>query len=656
MIRQRLRSLKPKLSGLAAASLLGTMSLVMLGSAWEDALTMDEPIHLTAGYTYLRFRDARLNPEHPPLLKLLAALPLLLLPLHFPLTHPAWRSDNVWQIWYPFLYESGNDPHQITAQARLVPMALTVALGGLLFRWTRRWAGAIPALLTLVCYVCSPTILAHRRLVTTDVPAALGVALAGSAFSRFLTDPSRRAALGVGLTLGAALLLTLSLVLLVPLFVALILLWVWLAPERRHRCLTGSLIMGSIAALLVLLPYLWMSARYPPADQVRDAYMALFDYAGGPLGWTGTATAREDFAALVEDRTRDLRACARRLAEARLAHLPRCAAELVIFVADQPMIRAWGAYLLGLLLTLWRASAGYVTYFLGEVTRSGRWSYFPIVYAIKEPLPFHLMAGLALLLTLPRGGSRSWRLRALAAWLRSHPTEVLMLGWISLYWSVALRAKLNIGVRHLLPVFPFTLMLVSHRIGRWLEWPPGTSARLMDHSSARRAAVAVLLLWQVVSVLRLYPSFLAYFNEAVGGPAGGARYVADSNLDWGQDLRRLRAFVEAHQIDSIAVDYFGGGSVAYELGAKAIPWSSVQGPYPGWLAISATVLTSAQGRWDPALGWQPDEAYGWLHGQAPVATIGYSIVVFDLRHLRAEPKPEHLRGEQGSPAELDHQP
>lgn len=125
-------------SRLAAAGLLGAMFLVMLGSAREDALTMDEPIHLTAGYAYLRFQDARLNPEHPPLLKLLAALPLLPLPLTFPLSHPVWQSDAPWQIWHPFLYEFGNDPHQIAARARLVPMALTVGLGGLLFHWMRR--------------------------------------------------------------------------------------------------------------------------------------------------------------------------------------------------------------------------------------------------------------------------------------------------------------------------------------------------------------------------------------------------------------------------------------------------------------------------------------------------------------------------------------
>jgi 4-amino-4-deoxy-L-arabinose transferase-like glycosyltransferase len=260
MIRQHKPLHHLRWSGLAAAGLLGAMFLVMLGSAREDALTMDEPLHLTAGYAYLRFQDARLNPEHPPLLKLLAALPLLPLPLTFPLNHPVWQSDAPGQIWHPFLYEFGNDPHQIAARARLVPMALTVGLGGLLFHWTRRWAGKLPALLTLVCYSCSPTILAHGRLVTTDVPAALGVALAGFAFSRFLAAPSRHAALASGLALGAALLLKFSLVLLAPFFAALILLWCWLQPARGRYYLVGSLLIGGSAALLILLPYLWLTA------------------------------------------------------------------------------------------------------------------------------------------------------------------------------------------------------------------------------------------------------------------------------------------------------------------------------------------------------------------------------------------------------------
>jgi hypothetical protein len=95
----------------------------------------------------------------------------------------------------------------------------------------------------------------------------------------------------------------------------------------------------------------------------------------------------------------------------------------------------------------------------------------------------------------------------------------------------------------------------------------------------------------------MYPSFMAYFNETVGGPDRGADYVID--FDWGQDLIRLRNFIAAHLIEKIALDYFGTSSPAYELGEKIVPWRSAQGPPTGWLAVSALRLKIAQGQWPP---------------------------------------------------------
>jgi hypothetical protein len=109
------------------------MFLLLLGSTWEDSLTVDEHPHITAGYTYLRLRDARLNPEHPPLLKMLAAVPLLSLPLNFPHAHPAWQKGQQMRMANAFLYESDNDSHRIAVWARLAPILLTVLLGLLLF-------------------------------------------------------------------------------------------------------------------------------------------------------------------------------------------------------------------------------------------------------------------------------------------------------------------------------------------------------------------------------------------------------------------------------------------------------------------------------------------------------------------------------------------
>jgi 4-amino-4-deoxy-L-arabinose transferase-like glycosyltransferase len=477
-----LRALQSRLVGLAATALLVAMLLMLLGSAQEDALTMDEPTHITAGYTYLRFRNARLNPEHPPLLKMLAALPLLRLPLHFPRTHPAWQDviDEPWKAAYQgelagfFLYDAGNDPHQIAAWARLAPIGVTLLLGSLLFLWTRRVAGAASALLALFCFTFSPTILAHGRLVTTDVAAAFGVALAGFSFIRFLAHPSPTAALLSSLAVGVALLLKFSAVLLVPFGVALTLLWMVLEPRKRRRYLAGIGLIGSSSALLVLLPYLWMTARYPPARQVQESYVALFTYAHGPLGRTGDTPAQEDFAVLLTDRTRDLRACVGLLAALSLPRLPRCPADLAIFLADKPLVRAWGEYLLGVILTSWHASDNDLNYFRGKVAASGWWQYFPTVYALKEPLPFHLFTMVALLLALAGVWSSAWSLQALVGWLRCHPVETCMLSWLVLYWSVALHAHLNIGVRHLLPIFPFTIVLTAREISRGLERGPLT--------------------------------------------------------------------------------------------------------------------------------------------------------------------------------------
>jgi hypothetical protein len=465
------------------------------------------------------------------------------------------------------------------------------------------------------------------------------VALTGFAFTHFLTTPGYKAALISGLTLGIALLCKFSTFLLVPFIAMLTFLWMCLEPKRVFRYLFGLLGIGVSAALLVLLSYLWTTAHYPPEWQLRDSYRALFWVENGPAGKAGDETLDEYFALLRQDRTRDLRACAGVHPAGNARRLRRCPAELVIFLADKPLLRAWGHYLYGLVWTVNRARAGSLAtfpfYFREAVLVSGQPFYFPIVYAIKEPLALRLLTATALLLVVIRLWSSPWNLCAIFNWLRSRPAETLMLGWLALYWSVTINANLNIAVRHLLPVFPFTFMLVSRQISQLLARSGRTSSRSMLKARAKDVWVPALLICQCGSVVLVYPSFLAYFNEAVGGPAGGAHYVVDSNLEWGQDLRRLRAFVDARGIDKIAVNYFGTSFDRYELGEKLIPWWSALGPYQCWLAVSVTILKIAQARWDPTLRHRAEDSYLWLQGREPVAKVGHSIFVFDLRTIRS---------------------
>jgi hypothetical protein len=143
--------------------------------------------------------------------------------------------------------------------------------------------------------------------------------------------------------------------------------------------------------------------------------------------------------------------------------------------------------------------------------------------------------------------------------------------------------------------------------------------------------LAGLLLWQAISVISIYPHFLAYFNELAGGPNQGYIYTVDSNLDWGQDLKRLKKWVDEKGIDKIYVDYFGGGDAEYYLKEKYAPWWGQRKPEElprgSYLAISATLLQGGRGIPVPSLN-QPSGEYRWLDEYQPIIMIGYSIFVY----------------------------
>ena len=194
--------------------------------------------------------------------------------------------------------------------------------------------------------------------------------------------------------------------------------------------------------------------------------------------------------------------------------------------------------------------------------------------------------------------------------------------FIIIYWAASLSSDLNIGVRHLLPAFPFVILLVSSLIITLLK-PPFLKVKY--------TILAVLILWQMFSVLSIYPHFLAYANELVGGPDKLHLYTVNSNLDWGQDLKRLVKWVNNEGIDKIYVHYFGGAYPEYYLENKFAPWWGDRNPKElpkgSYLAVSATFLQGGQGK--PVSGF--DQTYGyylWLNQYTSIKKIGYSIFVY----------------------------
>ncbi len=570
-------ALNNRTTNVLAGVLLFLMLALAVGSIRNDSLTMDELAHLPAGYSYLTQQDMRLNPEHPPLIKDLAALPLLFIKdIKFPSEIKAWQEDinGQWEFGSHFLYQSDNPAEKMIFWGRIPMILILILLGFYIFKWARELFGNKAALLALFFFSFSPTFLAHGRLVTTDVGAAAGVFIATYYFIKALKWPNKRNIILAGVALGIAELCKFSVILLLPFFVFLALAW-WLVKlgswKRTLKILVLILVIGYLLIWPVYQYHVW---GYPEERQVNDA---------------------QDF----------------------LAAYPDLIKQPIIWAADKPILRPYAQYLTGLFMVFHRASFGHTTYFLGEVSNLGWKNYFPVVYSIKVPLAFHLLTLIALLYA-------AYQIKR-PLWLRNHFPEFAMLVFIGIYWLTSLTSSLNIGVRHLLPVFPFAFLLVSGMVINFTGKAP--------FSKLKYVGLALLLLWQVASVASIYPHFLAYFNELVGGPDRGYVYTVDSNLDWGQDLKRLKSWVEKKGIDKVYVDYFGGSSPEYYLKEKFSPWQGQRDPaeFPkgNYLAISATFLQGGRGK--PAPGFdQPTGCYQWLDDYQPVAKIGYSIFVFRI--------------------------
>lgn len=590
--------------------ILAAMAVLMFFSARGESAIMDELAHIPAGYSYLTQKDYRLNPEHPPLLKDISALPALFLNLHFPLDAKSWTDDinGQWDQGRIFLYESGNDADQILFWMRLPVMALALFFGWIFWRWTKGRFGAKAGLFALVFYSFSPTFIAHSRYVTTDLAAAFAFFIGIICFLNFLENPSWKNIIIAGITFGIAQLLKFSLFLLIPLYGILLVIW---ALSQLHlkksdrfilfsRLLAKTFIIGVVGILLIWGVYAYHVWNYPPDRQLRDAKFIL-----GSFGF-------------------------------------RFLVDLDLWMIGQPLLRPLAQYLLGVLMVVQRVAGGNTAYFWGEVSSSGSFLYFPALYLFKEPLAFHILSLTALGFALQRVlRAKGKSLSKVLWWIRDHFLETASWIFILFYWGWSMRSPLNIGVRHLLPTFPFLYALVAKEITPWLEYKiypdPHTwySAlksiyRRYIKTIPRHLFIGILLVWLIAGTIAVFPHYLPYYNALAGGNDTGYLIAVDSNYDWGQDLKRLKIFVEENNIEKMPLDYFGGGNPRYYLGDRFEPWWSARGPANGWFAISTSFQMTAFG--NPIKGFvrKPEDSYNWLKPYVPVARAGKSIFIYRL--------------------------
>jgi len=598
-----------------AAVLLIVMFLLLVGSIWNNSGTMDELAHIPSGYSYITEQDYRLNPEHPPLLKSLAGLSAkLFVNPNFPTDTKFWQDDlnGQWDQGRAFLYQSGNDADKLIFWSRFPFILLAVLFGGLLFAWVKKRFSTPTALITLILFAFSPTFLAHSPLVTTDLGAAFGFFIGIIAFVKFLEVPTWRNILLAGLALGLALLLKFSTILLLPTFGVLLIALPLVTPHLHmherfrvfFRMLGKTVVVGLVALILIWAVYAYHVWNYPQERQLADARANLTTYGYRP------------------------------------------AVNFDLALIENKYTRPLGQYLLGTLMVIQRAAGGNTAFFLGDTTNVGSRLYFPLLYLLKEPLAFHILALIALWFAAKKIIRRKLsfdkqKLSLVRKWIYEHQAEFASIVFIIIYWAASLRSPLNIGVRHVLPTFPFIYLLVSRQIVDWIHFhelsDPQTWLgwlkniyQMYIRAIPKFLLVLFLLVWLVLNTVTIFPHFLAYYNELAGGTSNGYKIAVDSNYDWGQDLKRLTEYVEENGIQKIAIDYFGAGSPEYYLGDKFDPWWSARGPASGWFAISASTRQGAFGT--PTKGWtrNPEDSYEWLREYEPVARVGYSIFVYKL--------------------------
>jgi hypothetical protein len=568
----------------AVAALLALYYVMAISAASGKSLTFDEMAHLTGGYTYSAFNDYRIHPENGNWPQRLGALPAILGRAAFPpLNQPAWTGSNVYVMGDKFLYFSGNDPAALLRRARAVMALLGVALGALVYAWTRRLISPAAAWVSLLLFVFSPTFLAHGPLVTSDMSAALFFTASAWALWTVLHRVIPISMLAAAVLVAGVFLSKLSGPILIP--IALLMVTVRLIDGRplaiewrgrRHeyagRLRQAAVFAGVAVAIgLVVWTLIWASygfrySAFHAATTGKDAFLGQVKEQPGLVGSS--------------------------LAIARRFHLlPE-------------------AYIYGSGLTV-QYAAERAAFLNGRFSTTGWWYYFPYAFAVKTTIPAMIVGLLALAALLTR-----WRLASLYA-----GTPLFAL--IAVYWVFAMASNLNIGHRHLLPIYP-ALCILAGGAGFWIqalvERPSRSEAstgraRRQQRAKARQersapglgkalgVATAALLVWHVGESLTIEPDYLAYFNQLAGGPSQGYRHLADSSLDWGQDLPSLktwldRAGLQRDGAEEVYLSYFGTARPeSYGIKATQLPgFIDRRPPDPplplggGVYCVSATVL------------------------------------------------------------------
>jgi 4-amino-4-deoxy-L-arabinose transferase-like glycosyltransferase len=472
--------------------LLDLLAAQLLLSSQRNSLTWDEGHHLYSGYLSWKTGDFGINPEVPPYAKMIAAAPLLPMRPTVPPLQGRFFKDEAFFGGRDFMFR--NDTDVMLLRARLAASLFSFALALLIFSAARRMFSTEAAFIALALFVFDPNFLAHGALVTTDVPSACTLFATAYAFYRWRMEPTRKRLILVGLCAGLALVTKFTGILVAP-----------------------------ILLLLACFELAFPGLLSPYRDLILDRRGVLFRRfaVGLPLvALIGWATVWAMYGFHFAARPRGLVLHPAFADYVRQLSSPRSIGILTWLDHHYLFPESW---LYGLADTKITADT-YTSYFSGHVYPHGNLLYFPACFAIKSTLPFLLLFALA------------WILIALR-WFTARREILYLVLPAALYFLVAMTSNMNIGARHLLPIYPFLYVLGA-----------GAAAKLLLIERRWLIAVSALVAWQAADACTMYPAYMAFGNGLWGGPSKVHLYLSDANVDWGQQLNDVRAYLASRGI------------------------------------------------------------------------------------------------------------
>lgn len=582
----RINRIIRKHSTLITIVLLLLFAIQAISSSFSKSLTYDETTHLTYGYHFWKTKEYNHDIAHPPLIKKMAAFPLLFLNLNFPYDDEDCQKSYHWKCADEFLYQRNGNVDNLIFLSRLPFVLLGVLLGFFIFLWAKSLYGKKAALFSLLIYSFSPKFISHSTMVLTDLAVTCFIFINLYFLWQYTKNPSNKNIILTSITFALAQLSKFTAIYLVPIYIIMFIIKGLCEKQLKEsikkffKLIIWALAITILLALIVYDFQFTTLQNATPSRYLTRGYNELNKiYPEGSL----------------------------------------ISNSIHSFVENIPL--PFASYFSGLALQMFVSTAQEKESFLmGEIYTGGHWYYFVIEFLLKTPIPTLIF----LLLTI-----------ILFKRVKNKDTlnELFLIVPLISFILVFLPNHINLGIRHILPIYPFIFVFIGKIINLKIR-----------KQILFNIAIILLLVWYLVGTITIYPHYFAYFNEFVGGPDNGYNYLVDANLDLGQDLKGLKLYMDKNNIDKIKLSYFGSTNPSYYNidydylpSPESEPWVPEEHSFrmeipsnytencsktTGLIAISATNLQNKN--------LINKTCFNWLKEYEPTDKIGYSIFIYNI--------------------------